>query len=101
LSIGDNPKKHIKKNIMTPFQQAVLGVQDGTIKTPSVNYGTKEINYFAYQISVHHYHLKLMAVGIMNKQVKLKDLKNYYGLKGKTAKDVLADFEVNIYNLIK
>ena len=86
---------------MTPFQQAVLGVQNGTTKTPSVNYGTKEINYFAYQISVHHYHLKLMAVGIGNKQVKLKELKNYYGLKGKTAKDVLTDFEINIYNHIK
>ena len=42
-----------------------------------------------------------MAVGIGNKQVKLKDLKNYYGLKGKTAKDVLTDFEANIYNHIK
>jgi hypothetical protein len=86
---------------MTPFQQAVKQVQEGTLKAPSVSYGAKEINYFKYQISVHHYYLKLMAVGIGNKQVKLKDLKNYYGIKGKTAKDVLADFEVNIYNLIK
>jgi len=89
------------KNDLTPFQQAVMQVQEGTLKAPSVNYGTKEINYFSYQINVHHYYLKLMAVGIGNKQVKLKDLKNYYGLKGKTAKDVLADFEVNIYNHIK
>ena len=86
---------------MTPFQQAVLQVQNGTLKTPSVNYNSQEINYFSYQINVHHYYLKLMAVGIGNKQVKLKDLKNYYGLKGKTAKDVLADFEINIYNHIK
>lgn len=86
---------------MTPFQQAVLQVQNGTLKTPSVNYNSKEINYFSYQINVHYYYLKLMAVGIGNKQVKLKDLKNYYGLKGKTAKDVLADFEINIYNHIK
>ena len=89
------------KNNLTPFQQAVLQVQEGTLKAPSVNYGTKEINYFKYQISVHYYYLKLMAVGIGNKQVKLKDLKNYYGIKGKTAKDVLADFEINIYNHIK
>ena len=89
------------KNNLTPFQQAVMQVQEGTLKAPSVNYGAKEINYFAYQISVHHYYLKLMAVGIGNKQVKLKDLKNYYGLKGKTAKDVLTDFEANIYNYIK
>jgi len=89
------------KNDLTPFQQAVMQVQEGTLKAPSVNYGTKEINYFSYQINVHHYYLKLMAVGIGNKQVKLKDLKNYYGLKGKTAKDVLTDFEANIYNHIK
>ena len=89
------------KNDLTPFQQAVMQVQEGTLKAPSVNYGAKEINYFSYQINVHHYYLKLMAVGIGNKQVKLKDLKNYYGLKGKTAKDVLTDFEINIYNHIK
>jgi hypothetical protein len=89
------------KNNLTPFQKAVLGVPSGTYTPPSVNYEGKNINYFAYQISVHHYYLKLMAVGIANKQVKLKDLKNYYGIKGKTAKDVLADFEINIYNHIK
>jgi len=89
------------KNDLTPFQKAVLQVQAGTLQAPKVNYGTKEINYFSYQINVHYYYLKLMAVGIGNKQVKLKDLKNYYGLKGKTAKDVLADFEINIYNHIK
>jgi NADH dehydrogenase FAD-containing subunit len=89
------------KNNLTPFQNAVMQVQNGTLKTPSVNYNSKEINYFSYQINVHHYYLKLMAVGIANKQVKLKDLKNYYGLKGKTAKDVLANFEINIYNHIK
>ena len=86
---------------LTPFQQAIMSVQNGTLETHSVNYGSKEINYFAYQISVHHFYLKLMAKGIGNKQVKLKDLKNYYGLKGKTAKDVLGDFEINIYNHIK
>jgi hypothetical protein len=86
---------------LTPFQKAIQQVQAGTLQTPSVNYGKKEINYFAYQISVHRYYLKLMASGIGNKQVKLKDLKTYYGLKGKTAKEVLTDFETSIYNLIK
>ena len=89
------------KNDLTPFQKAVLQVQAGTLQAPKVSYQNQDINYFAYQINVHHYYLKLMAKGIGNRQVKLKDLKNYYGLKGKTAKDVLGDFEINIYNHIK
>jgi hypothetical protein len=89
------------KNELTPFQKAVYAVNNGTLETPSVSFNGKNLNYFAYQINVHHFYLKLMSKGIGNKQVKLKDLKTYYGLKGKTAKDVLGDFEINIYNHIK
>jgi len=33
-----------------------------------------------------------MSKGIQNRQVKLRDLKNYYGLKGRTAADCLPQF---------
>lgn len=78
---------------MTKFEQLVQQVNDGTLKAPSVSYQGRDVNYFAYQMIVHHFYLKLMAKGIGNRQVKLKDLKEYYGLKGKTASDVLVQFE--------
>jgi hypothetical protein len=34
-----------------------------------------------------------MTKGIGNTQVKLKDIKDYYGLKGRSASDVLIQFE--------
>jgi hypothetical protein len=78
---------------MTKFEQAIQQVNEGTLQAPSVNYQGKAVNYFAYQLSVHHFYLKLMAKGIGNRQIKLKDLKDYYGIKGKTASDVLIQFE--------
>jgi hypothetical protein len=38
------------------------------------------------------YNLSLMAVGIQSRGIKLKDIKNYYGLKGRTAADCLSQF---------
>jgi hypothetical protein len=35
-----------------------------------------------------------MAKGMQCRGVKLKDLKNYYGLKGRSASDCLAQFEL-------
>lgn len=78
---------------MTPFQQALQQVEVGNLQTPSVSYGSKEINYFVYQLAVHHFNLKLMARGMSVRGLKLKDLKTYYGLKGRTATECLAQFE--------
>jgi hypothetical protein len=77
---------------MTPFEQAVAQAQAGTLKSPEVSMGAGKINYFQYQLAVHKYYLSLMSKGIQNRQVKLKDLKQYYGLKGKTAADCLPQF---------
>jgi hypothetical protein len=74
---------------MTPFQQALLDHSDGKLKTPPVSTTTGNINFFGYQLAVHKYYLSLMAKGIQNRQVKLTDLKKYYGLKGRTAADCL------------
>lgn len=77
---------------MTPFEQAVQQVQDGILQAPEVGMNGGTINYFNYQLAVHKYYLSLMSVGIQNRQVKLRDLKQYYGLKGKTAADCLPQF---------
>jgi hypothetical protein len=77
----------------TPFEQAVLQAAEGQLQTPSVSTSSGQINYFQYQLVVHKFYLSLMARGIQNKQVKLKELKHYYGLKGRTASDCLPQLE--------
>jgi hypothetical protein len=77
---------------MTPFQQAVLNVQAGKQQVPTVGTSDGTINFFSYQLATHKFYLSLMAKGISNRQVKLRDLKNYYGLKGRTASDCLPQF---------
>ena len=77
---------------MTPFQQAVLAASEGKLKTPSVSTSGGNINYFGYQLAVHKFNLSLMAKGIGSRGIKLKDLKQYYGLKGRTAADCLPQF---------
>ena len=51
---------------MTKFEQAIQQVNEGTLQAPSVNYQGKAVNYFAYQLSVHHFYLKLILVLILS-----------------------------------
>ena len=78
---------------MTQFEQAVQQAKAGQLETPVVFSGKGEIDYFGYQLAVHKFNLSLMAKGIGSRGVKLKDLKAYYGLKGRTAKECLPQFE--------
>ena len=78
---------------MTQFEQAVLAVEAGTLTTPTVGYEGKSVDYFTYQLAVHHFNLKLMARGIQSRGIKLKDLKIYYGLTAKSAADCLKQYE--------
>lgn len=80
--------------IQTPFEIAQQQVAEGKLQTPKVSMSNKNIDYFGYQISVHKYNLGIMAAGMLCRGIKLKDLKNYYGLKGKSAKDCLIEFNV-------
>ena len=77
---------------MTPFEQALQQAQAGTLQVPTVGTANGNINFFKYQLATHKFYLSLMAKGISNRQVKLKDLKQYYGLKGRTASDCLPQF---------
>lgn len=77
---------------MTLFEQAIQQAKAGELRTPTVSTSNGNVDYFWYQLSVHHYNLKLMSKGIMSRGVKLKDLKAYYGLKGRTANDCLSQY---------
>jgi hypothetical protein len=79
--------------IMTQFEQAVLAVESGKLNTPTVSTSEGEVHYFDYQLAVHHFNLKLMAKGMQCRGIKLKYLKAYYGLKGRTAGDCLPQYE--------
>ena len=77
---------------MTQFEQALAKVNEGLLSTPSVSMGESKIDYFGYQLSVHHFNLKVMASGMTFKGIKFTQLKKYYGLKGRSAKDCLPQF---------
>ena len=80
----------------TNFELAMEQVKNGTLKTPSVSMNGTEIDYFKYQVVSHHFYLKIFANGMTAKNIKLKDIKTYYGLIGKTAKECLKDYETKM-----
>lgn len=84
---------HQNKHNMTPFQQALQQAKEGKLQTPNVSMGAKAVDYFGYQLSVHRMNLKIMASGMLCRGVKFSDIKKYYGLKGRSAKDCLEQFE--------
>jgi hypothetical protein len=77
---------------MTPFEIAQQQVKEGQLKTPSVSVGTTPIDYFKYQLSVHKFNLSIMASGMKFRGITFTQIKKYYGLKGKSAKDCLPQF---------
>ena len=77
---------------MTPFETAIQQAKAGELRTPTVSTSNGNIDYFGYQLAVHKFNLSLMAKGIGSRGIKLKDLKQYYGLKGRTAADCLPQF---------
>lgn len=78
---------------MTQFEQAVKSVREGKLQTPTVSIGEKGIDYFGHQLSVHKYHLSLMAKGMTFRGITFTQIKKYYGLKGRTAAECLPQFE--------
>ena len=78
---------------MTQFEQAIEAVKNGTLQAPSVSNGSKQVDYFWYQLCSHHFYMKIFAAGMTSRAAKLKDYKAYYGLKGRSAKDCLVEFE--------
>lgn len=81
----------------TPFEQALEAARAGKLQTPTVSTTKGNIDYFGYQLAVHHFNLKLMAKGLSFRGITFTQLKKYYGLKGRSAKECLPQFE-KIYN---
>lgn len=84
----------------TPFETAVEQARLGQLQTPKVLMGSKNMDYFAYQLAVHKYNLGIMAMGMTCRGIKFTDIKKYYGLKGRSAKDCKPQIE-EIFNQYK
>ena len=78
---------------MTHFEQAQQQAELGQLQTPKVSTATGEIPYFGYQLAVHIYNLKIMAAGMKCRGITFTQIKKYYGLKGRTAKDCVGQLE--------
>jgi len=78
---------------MTQFEQAQEQVKQGTLNTPSVQANGKQVDYFVYQLAVHIYNLKIMGAGMTCRGIKFSQIKKYYGLKGRSAKDCVPQLE--------
>ena len=71
------------------FNQLKSQVEAGTAKVPTVSVNGGEISFLAYQLSVHVYALGMMSLGMKYPGVTFKEIKEYYGLKGRSAKDCI------------
>ena len=85
---------------MTQFEQAVQAVENGSLQAPSVTYGTKAVDYFGYQLAVHLYNLRILATGMTMRGVKFTHIKKYYGLKGRSAKECVPEFQALVDNFM-
>jgi hypothetical protein len=84
----------IKTKAMTQFETAVQQSQAGQLQVPTVQTSNGNINFFGYQLAVHKMNLGLMSKGMKCRGITLKDIKQYYGLKGKTAGQCLEEIKV-------
>ncbi len=85
---------------MTPFEEVLAKLEIGTVKAPLISFEGKNVNAVIYQLAVTKFQLSLYAKGIKpTRHWRLKDTKDFYGLKGKTGQDCLNDFMERIFNV--
>ena len=77
----------------TPFEIAQEKAKIGELNVPKVISDNKSLDYFGYQLAVHKYNLGLMAMGLKSSHITFTQIKKYYGLKGKSAKDCLPQLQ--------
>ena len=78
---------------MTQFQQSMLAVEEGQQHVPTVIFGDKEIPFHGYQLAAHIYALRIMAAGMKMKGITFRQIKTYYGLRGSSSKECLAELQ--------
>jgi hypothetical protein len=78
---------------MTQFQQSMLAAEQGQQQVPTVVFEGQTIPFHGYQLATHIYALKIMALGMKMRGVTFTQIKKYYGLKGRTAKECLPQLQ--------
>jgi hypothetical protein len=78
---------------MTQFQQSMLATEEGLQQVPKVIYEGKQIPFAGYQLAAHIYALKIMGMGMKMRGVTFTQIKKYYGLTGKSAKDCIPQLQ--------
>lgn len=78
---------------MTQFQQSMLAAENGTQQVPTVIFEGKEIPFAGYQLATHVYALRIMAIGMKMRGITFTQIKKYYGLTGKSAKECLPQLQ--------
>jgi len=78
---------------MTQFEKAMEAVENGTLQAPSVHMNGGTLGYVGVQLCSHEFYMKVFARGMTARQINLKTLKEYYGLKKRSAKDCLVEFQ--------
>jgi len=78
---------------MTQFQQTMLAAENGTMQVPTVSTSEGSIPFAGYQLATHVYALKIMSAGMKMRGVTFTQIKKYYGLSGRTAKECVPELQ--------
>ena len=78
---------------MTQFEQTMLAAENGTMQVPTVHTEGGTIPFAGYQLATHVYALKIMGLGMKMRGVTFTQIKKYYGLSGKSAKECIPQLE--------
>ena len=78
---------------MTQFQQSMLATEEGSQRVPTVIYEGQSIPFAGYQLATHIYALKIMGLGMKMRGITFTQIKKYYGLSGKSAKECIPQLE--------
>ena len=71
----------------------MLATENGSQQVPTVIYEGKEIPFAGYQLATHVYALRIMAIGMKMRGITFTQIKKYYGLKGRSAKECLPELQ--------